>query len=208
MSLFDIENEKVGSGRFTLPNFNELARESVGLLFSDIVSADRFTSWRAGVVEGAAATLSQYAFGEIFWRQALGRPDTTKLSDAVTIESWRDDSVLAGDINGAATWKTIRAPYYPSWWDGKNDGEYWRVTYMVPNLTVGLSVDGLPEHSTQTHIRPQLNSDVTWTIPGGRLGIGNTGFRTLKTSEVVFIKTDKSVHFSFEVVLRSFFMSP
>jgi hypothetical protein len=145
-----------------MPDFDTLARESVGTLFSDVVSADRFRKWRVGVVEGVANTLSQYAFGEIFWKKSLGRPNTTKLSEAVTVEAWRDEMVLVGDIGGAAHWQPIHVPYHPSWWDGKDDGEYWRVSYMVPNLTVGLSADGLAEHSTYTYIVPQLKRGIPW----------------------------------------------
>ena len=191
-----------------MPDFDALAIESVGTLFSDVVSADRFTKWRVGIVAGVAETLSQYAFGEIFWKKSLGRPDTTKLSEAVTVEAWRDEKVLIGDIGGAAQWKTIRSPYYPSWWDGKDDGEYWRVSYMVPNLTEGLSVDGLSEHSTYTYIVPHMKLDIPWKIPGGRFGIGNLGLRALEPPRVAFVKTKKSVHFSFEVALKSLFASP
>ena len=109
-----------------MPDFDDLALESVGTLFSDVVSVDRFKNWSAGVAGRVADIVSQYAFGEIFWKKSLGRPDTTKLSDAVTVEAWREEEILVGNIGGAARWETIRALYYPSWWDGKDDGEYWR----------------------------------------------------------------------------------
>ncbi|MDQ3010440.1 MAG: hypothetical protein M3X11_07025, partial [Acidobacteriota bacterium] len=134
-----------------MPDFDDLARESVGTLFSDVVSAARFKKWRVAIVAGVADTLSQYAFGEIFWKKSLGRPNTTKLSEAVTVEAWRDEKLLVGDVGGAAHWKTIRMPYYPSWWDGKDDGRYWRVFYMVPNLQVGVPVDGRAELFTYTY---------------------------------------------------------
>lgn len=191
-----------------MPDFDTLARESVGTLFSDVVSADRFRKWRVGVVEGVANTLSQYAFREIFWKKSLGRPNTTKLSEAVTVEAWRDEMVLVGDIGGAAHWQPIHVPYHPSWWDGKDDGEYWRVSYMVPNLTVGLSADGLAEHSTYTYIVPQLKRGIPWKIPSGRFGIQNIRLRSLEPPGVAFVKKEESVHFSFEVVLKSLFVSP
>lgn len=191
-----------------MPDFDDLARKAVGTLFSDVVSADRFKKWRVGVVPGVADMLSQYAYGEIFWKKSLGRPNTSKLSEAATVDAWRDEKVLVGDIGGAARWKTIRVPYFPSWWDGKDDGKYWRVSYMVPNMTVGLSVDGLTEHSTYTYIVPQLKLDIPWKIPDGRFGIGNTGLRTLEPPSVAFVKTKNAVHFSFEVVRISLFVSP
>ena len=191
-----------------MPDFDDLVRKSVGTLFSDVVSGDRFRKWRVGVVASIADTLSQYAFGEILWKKSLGRPNTTKLSEAVTVEAWRDEKLLVGDIGGAAQWKTVRVPYFPSWWDGKDDGKYWRVSYMVPNVTVGLSVDGMTEHSTNTYIVPQLKLDIPWTIPAARFGIGNVGLRTLEPPRVAFVKTKKAVRFSFDVVLKSLFVSP
>jgi hypothetical protein len=188
-----------------MPDIYDLARESVGTLFSDVVSADRFKKWRAGVKEGVADKLSQYAFGEIFWKKSLGHPNTLKLSEAVTVEAWHIEEKNVGSPD-APIWKPVSRLYYPSWWDGKDDGEYWRVSYMVPNLKVGLSVDG--EHDTKTYIAPQLKFDIPWNIPGGRFGIGNIGFRALEPPQVAFVKTEKSVHFSFEVVLKSLFVSP
>lgn len=90
----------------------------------------------------------------------------------------------------------------------KDDGEYWRISYMVPNLTVGLPLDGKPEHTEYTYIVPQLKSDTHWRIPGGRLGIGNIGLRALEPSSVMFVKRQQWAHFSFEVVLKSLFVSP
>jgi hypothetical protein len=191
-----------------MPDLYDLARESVATLFSDVVSADRFKKWRAGVKEGVADKLSQYAFGEIFWKKSLGHPNTMKLSEAVTVEAWSIEEKNVGPPDGAQIWKPFRSPHYPSWWDGKYNGEYWRVSYMVPNLTVGLSVDGNPEHYTKTYIAPQLKFDIPWNVPGGRFGRGNIGFRTLEPPYVVFVKKEESVHFSFEVVLKSLFISP
>ncbi len=111
--------------------------------------------------------------------------------------------VLVGDIGGTARCKPIKVPYYPSWWDGKNDAEYWRVSFMVPNLASGLSNDGDPDHSTYTHIVPQLKDDIAWAIPGGRFGIGHVGLRSVEPPKVSFVKTEEWAHFSFEVVLRS-----
>ena len=191
-----------------MPDIYDLARVSVGTLFSDVVSADRFKKWRAGVVVSVADKLSQYAFGEIFWRKSLGRPNTTKLSEAITIEAWQDEEAHDRPDH----WTPFRGPRYPAWWDGKDDGEYWRVSYMVPNLAEGLSVglpnDTEPPHIAYTHIVPQLKLDVPWQIPGSRFGIGNTGLRTLEPPGVAFVKPKTSVHFSFEVVLKSLFVSP
>lgn len=79
---------------------------------------------------------------------------------------------------------------------------------MVPNLTVGLTVGGRPEHTEYTYIVPQLKRDIPWKIPGGRFGIGKLGLRALEPPGVAFVKTEKSALFTFEVVLKSLFVSP
>ena len=185
-----------------MTRFEDLTRKTVSKLFGDTLSIDRFEKWRGSMVEGVAGTLSQYAFGEIFWKKSLGRPETVKLSDGIFVEAWREEKILVGDVGGAAHWQTIRVPYYPSWWDGKDDGKYWRVSYMVPNMTVGFSADGLSEHSIYSFIVPHLKPDVAWKIPGGRFAIASVGLRVLEPPRVAFVKPDKAVHFSFEVVLE------
>ena len=191
-----------------MPDFHELALESVSTLFSEVLSPNRFKKWRARVVPDVAALLSQYAFGEIFWKKSLGRPNTTKLSEAVTVEAWEVEERLVGSPGGAARWETLRRPYFPSWWDGKDDGRYWRVSYMVPNLSEGETVDGRPEHFKHTYIVPHLKPDISWNIPSGRISAGNTGFRTLEPPRVVFVKLKKSAHFSFEIVRKPLLVSP
>ena len=191
-----------------MPDLHEVALESVRTLFSEVLSPNRFKKWRARVAPDAAALLSQYAFGEIFWKKSLGRPNTTKLSEAVTVEAWQDEEALVGDIGGGAHWVTFRNPRFPSWWDGKDDGRYWRVSYMVPNLSVQVTVDGLPTHFRHTYIVPHLKPDTSWNIPSGKSVIANTGFRTLEPPRVVFVKTEKSAHFSFEVVRKPLLVSP
>ena len=189
-----------------MPRFDDLAR--LNMLFSDVVSANRFKKWKAEIVRNTGTNLFQYAFGQIFWKKSLGRPNTATLSEGLEVEAWRVEMHLVGDVGGAAQWKPIRVPCSPSWWDGKDDGKYWRVPYMVPNLTEGASNDGLPEHSTYTHIVPHLKQSTAWTIPGGRFGIGSAGLRAFEPPGVAFIKNKGPVYFAFEVVLRSLFVSP
>jgi hypothetical protein len=191
-----------------VPGFQDLVRESANRLIGGVVSADRFRKWRANLDHGVASTLNRYAFGEIFWRKGLGRPNTVHLSDGFVIDAWHEQMVLVGSIGGPAHWQPLRVPYTPSWWDGKDDDEHWRVTYMIPDLLRGETADGLTEHFEHTHIAPRLKREVPWTIPGGRFGIGHAGLRTLAPPAVVFVKKEASAHFSFEVVLGSLFVSP
>ena len=189
-----------------MPHFDDLAR--LNTLFSDVVSANRFKKWKAEIVRDTGTNLSQYAFGQIFWKKSLGRPNTATLSEGIVVEAWRDEMHLVGAIGGAAHWEVLRVPCVPSWWDGKDDGKYWRVPYMVPNLTEGASNDGLPEHSTYTHIVPHLKPSTAWTVPGGRFGIGSAGLRAFEPPGVAFIKQKGPVYFPFEIVLKSLFISP
>jgi len=189
-----------------MPHFDDLARFST--LFSDVVSPNRFKKWKAEIVRDVGHNLSRYAFGEIFWKKSLGRPNTATLSEGFAVEAWRDEMHLVGDVGGSGRWELLRVPCFPSWWDGKDDGKYWRVPYMVPNLTEGASNDGLPEHSTYTYIVPHLKPGTAWAIPGGRFGIGSAGLRAVEPPRVAFIKKKGPVYFPFEVVLKSLFVSP
>lgn len=189
-----------------MPHFDDLAR--LNTLFSGVVSVDRFKKWKAEIVRDAGTNLGRYAFGQIFWKKSLGRPNNATLSEGLAVEAWRVEMHLVGDVGGAPHWQPLRVPCSPSWWDGKDDSKYWHVPYMVPNLTEGASTDGLPEHSTYTYIVPRLNPGTAWTIPGGRFGIGSAGLRAFKPHGVAFIKKKGPVYFPFEIVLRSLSVGP
>lgn len=186
----------------------DIARESMGVLISDAMTKDKFVKWRNDLAESAGRILGRYAFGEIFWRKSLGRPTSARLSDAFTIEAWRDDPQLVGHIGGAAEWIPLRFPYSPSLWDGKDDGEYWRVAYSIANLANGETMDGNPEHFTHTHIVPHFAKGVAWDAPGGLQARLMVGMKTFEPSGVSFVKTDGPVHFSFEIVRRIPRISP
>lgn len=186
----------------------DMARESLGVLISDVVTKDRFVKWKEDLHESARETLGRYAFGEIFWRKSLGRPTSARLSDAFTIEAWRDDPQLGGDVGGAAKWFPVRLPYWPSLWDGKDDGEYWRVAYSIANLVNDHPAHGFSDQFTHTHIVPHFAKGVTWDAPGGLHVRLMVGLRTLDPSGVSFVKKDGAVHFSFEVVHRPLRISP
>lgn len=189
-------------------NFPDAARESLNGLISGVLSTDRFAKWKASVSPDVARVLNSYVFGEIFWRKTLGRPTSAKLADAFEIETWRDQIVLVGDIGGSAHWLPLHVPYFSSLWDGKDDDEYWRVSFMVPNVPSAAPHDGHLEDAEHTYITPQFNRQVAWKIPGGRYGIGNSGLRIFEPPGVAFVKTQAPAHFSFEVVLRSILLSP
>ena len=65
-----------------MPHIDDLAR--LNMLFSRVLfpqAASR--SGRAEIVRNTGTNLSQYAFGEIFWKKSLGRPNTATLSEAL-----------------------------------------------------------------------------------------------------------------------------
>ena len=134
------------------------AKAAAEKLFKGPISAGRFREWVRN--DSAGLGFKTYAFGEIFWDKAIGRPQTASLSEGFTIEAWHDEKFLAGQIGGAAAWTTVRAPHYPSWWDGHDDDKFWRVSFMVPDLHDGRVTDGI--HNRLTYIVPRLVGDVSW----------------------------------------------
>jgi hypothetical protein len=185
-----------------------LVQESVHDLFATGASRSRFKRWKDSVDPGVATVLGGYAFGEIVWKKQLGRPNTIKLSDGFSIEAWRDDMVLVGDIGAAAHWQPLHTPYQPSWWDGQEDAEHWRVSFMVPDMKAGASVDGLTGHSTYTHIVLHFQRGVSWLADGGPFRYAPVGLRVFDPPHVVFVKPQTFVYFSFEVVLTRALVFP
>ena len=183
-----------------MTNIDRVAPNALKTLFSDVVSAERFRNWKASDA-GVAGMLSTYTMGEIYWRKAIGRPHTASLSEGFVIEAWRDEMILVGQVGGAAHWQPVKSPYFPSWWDGKDDGEYWRVPFMIPNLKDGRSSDGA--HDEYTHIEPHFRENVWWRVPGGRFGIGSAGHRAFEPDKAVFVKLAGAVHLCFEVVTQA-----
>ena len=135
---------------------------------------------------------------------ALGRPTTASLSTAFTVEAWRDEARLVGDVGGAAHWQVLPVPSAPSWWDGKDDPEHWRVPYMIPNMAPGKAVDGI--HNEYTHIVPHLVPGVRWDSDGKGVHM-RIGFRTLHPHGAVFVKEAGASYFSFEVVVEPLMVS-
>jgi hypothetical protein len=179
---------------------NEIAKDSLKVLFSDVVSANRFRQWKTSD-SGGAGLFSQYALGEIFWKKAIGRPSTALLRDGFSIDASYEVWVLL-PVEGGAAWERLLTPCIASWWDGKNDNEYWRVPFMVGKIPSGRTLDNDPLHSLYTHITPSLQRNVPWTS-GGRFGVGSLGIRTIEPHAAVFVKEEGAVNLSFEVVLKS-----
>jgi hypothetical protein len=177
-----------------------LVVESFKALFSDVVSHDRFEQWKEDYQQ-IAAVFDDYLFGEIFWRKAMGRPKTAKVSEGFLIQSWRNTKILAPKPSGLGTiW--IKIPHSPIWWDGKDDAEYWRVPYLISAIPFGHRKDLVfGDFDEATFVVPGF-SDVPWEVPGGEFGIGHLGMRVFEPREAVFVKEKGSAHFSFEVVSR------
>ena len=135
-------------------------------------------------------------------KKALGRPDAATLSQGFLLQAWQEEIVMIGAPgSGEVRLITIRAPLSPSFWDGPSDDENWRISYLIRNLRQASSDE-------RTFIVPALKEDVAWDIPRGRLGIGGVGLRALKPSQVVFIKGEGPVYFSFEAALSPLSISP
>lgn len=179
-----------------MPNW-DIARESLGVLVSEAITKKRFSRWKTSLAAEAGQTLGKYCFGEIFWRKRMGKPTSAALSDAFSLECWREEIVLVGNIGGPARETPIRAPYFRSLWDGKDDEDHWRVLFMIPNLA-----------QDTTYLVPHFNRDVPWTGSNIPLGFELVGPKVFEPTGVVFEKDGSAAHFSFEVVRRPLLVSP
>ena len=137
-----------------MPGLDSVARDSLKVLFSDIVSANRFRKWKAST-EGGAGLFSQYALGEIFWKKSIGRPKTVLLRDGFSIDASHEIWELV-PVGSAAAWERLLAPCAASWWDGKDDNDYWRVPFMIGKIPSGRTLDNDPLHFLYAHIVPSL----------------------------------------------------
>jgi len=174
--------------------------DSLGVLYSDVVTTKRFKHWKEDH-RPIANMMDDCIFGEIFWRKAMGRPKTANLSSGVRVDSWRTTRILNGTPSGVTSiW--LNVPHSPSWWDGKDDGEYWRVNYLISHIPDGHRHDPVfGDFEETTFIVPQFEN-VPWDVPGGKLGIGNAGMRVFEPRDAAFVKTPGAAHVSFEIVPR------
>lgn len=102
------------------------------------------------------------AFGEIYWLKTIGRPRDNPLSAAFEVDAGQDIPVSIGTPGGGpAIDTTMNEPHIPPLHDGKDDAEYWRVTFAVPGLSKGRHV----------HVTPKLRGKPWATAPGARAGI-------------------------------------
>lgn len=150
-----------------------------------------FTQFRRTQVDG---------YGEIFWRKALGRPDTTTLSEGFEIKACYDKWTTVGAPgSGSGVDIALPTPYGVSWWDGPSDNEYYRIWFIIPNLHDGRAND--PKWNSYTHVMPVIRREVRWTVPGGLFGSGSVGVRRLEPQATAFVFGKDPVRLSFEVVL-------
>lgn len=178
-------------------------RVLVGLssLYGDVVSVDRFRRWKTEH-EPIANALNNCVVGEIYWSKALGRPKTERLRDAFNVESWRTvrhiitkNGVQFEDDEG----NTL--PHRSSWWDGQEDGEFWRVAYLISDVPNGHRVDPIfGTFEEYTFVVPTLVRGVGWDMPGGILAEGAYGPRVLRPHRAVFVKSDGVKQISFRLI--------
>ena len=173
--------------------------DSLRVLFSDVVTRARFQHWKEGHQQ-VSNLVEAYVFGEIFWRKSLGRPKTTRLSEAVSVHSWRTTKIINGTPAGlAAVW--INVHHYPTWWDGKDDGDYWRVPYLISDIPDGQRHDPVfGNFDETTFIIPEFEG-VPW-VAGGDFEVANSGMRVFVPRDAVFVKESGATHVSFEIVSR------
>jgi hypothetical protein len=174
--------------------------DSLRVLYSEALNSDRFRRWRL-TQEAAAKALADYVVGEIFWSKSIGRPNTSKLSAAFVIDSWRTTKIINGGIGGALHAEDINVPHVLTWWDGKDDGEHWRVNFLIPNVPFGHRKDPVfGDFDEVTFIVPTFAKGISWTVPGEQLGIHQIGPRTISPSTAALVKENGPVYISFDVI--------
>jgi hypothetical protein len=164
--------------------------DSLRVLHSDVVTPKRFEQWKQDH-QHLSNTLDDCVTGEIFWRKAMGRPNKPNLSDGVQLSSWTNQQQQM-TCGGENVLRWISTPHLLNWQDGNDDGEYWRVIYLI---------SGVWTSGNNTFIVPELVKNVPWTVPSNAHGIGNAGIRVYEPRYVEFIKKMSGiVYYSFEIV--------
>ncbi len=141
---------------------------------------------------GVANILSNTIWGTIRWPKSFGRPLGSTLASAFVIKHVHWDSRMEITPSGVARIIDILAPHpEPSKWDGPDDEDYYRVSFMADT----------PQRPTR--IRVSFAEDIRWEKILGTYII--RGYRDIAPSERQFIKGDKmSVLEPFEVVIKPF----
>lgn len=145
--------------------------------------------------------LDNYAAGEIFWSKAVGRPETNTLSEGFNLEASQETWLPKAVPPDGIKWERLPLPRNVTWWDGREDEDYWRVNFWVASLERGETTD--PRYNLYTYILPTLVRTVRWTYPGGRFGIASQGRKTLEPPGAHFVKRLGVVRPAFEVVIKA-----
>lgn len=180
---------------------SEITLDDLQVLISDVLNADRFRDW---VKEhDGARQLADYVFGEIYWHKSIGKPNTDTLAKAFLITSWRTIRIIVGTPDGLKS-EDVTLPHVPTWHDGKDDGEYWRVNYVITGVPFGHRKDPIfGNYDEITFIEPTFVNGITWSVPGGQFSIHAVGPRRIYPPSVAFVKEGGPVHISFQVTRQN-----
>jgi len=163
--------------------------ESLGSVLGRSLSRESLGSWAEGS-DFRRKILADTLWGSIYWRRSMGRPLTPKLSIAFVIEhvSWQSKLEYT---DGGYRFIDLLSPHSePSKWDGPDDDDYHRVTFMT--------------QATQGHnqIRVGFAPGVGWQH-GIQLPVTKLGYRDIAPPWRDFEKGEIGyVLEPFEVVIR------
>jgi len=162
------------------------------------ISEKRFDDWIADIRVRTgtdfSTLFSKTVWGSIRWKKSIGRPVAPTLASAFVIEHIHWDTVLVGTPDGRIKYVDLVAPHKePSKWDGPDDGDYYRVSFMTET----------PQRPTR--IRMNFAAHIGWEWEHPSEILLRSSYRDIIPSERYFLKDDKlSILDPFEVVKKPF----
>jgi len=160
--------------------------ETFQTVLGSTVTRDRLDRWTKGS-DIRAGIVANTVWGTIRWRKGLGRPTVSVLANAFVIEhrSWQEKLNI---VNGVGHWVRIIAPHdEPSKWDGPEDDEWYRVSFMSvsPQLETRIRVDFAPHVAWERNPNPQVISGYNDIEPQWRWFAQGATPRVLEPFEVL-----------------------
>ena len=154
------------------------------------MTKDRLDHW-VGELRVRADILADTVWGTIRWSKALGRPYSATLAGAFKIEHTHVQFVKEF-VQGGARYIELTVPHAePSKWDGPEDDEYFRVSFMAS------AAEG-----QQTRIRVNFANGVGWEP---RLFVTGRGYRDIEPAERRFAKSNSRLVLEpFDVVSKPY----
>jgi hypothetical protein len=149
--------------------------------------------------------LAHTAMGQIRWKKSIGRPSGPLASGFELLEEYCERTLVGDGFGGAAHWQVLPAPTIP-WpiaWDGPDDEEYHRVTYVSLNTKVtGKTPDDAPPDPAD---RTPFNRMTVTLVEANWPSTGERGVRYVERPRWAFQreKGELVVHEPVDVLFKS-----